>query len=583
MNRRNFLKTLGVYAVASKSIPNVTSSQSSTPSRPNIVIMFVDDMGFSDIGCYGGEIDTPNLNKLAKNGVRFSQFYNTARCCPARASLLTGLYPHQAGVGMMVYRNYGEGYQGNINNKCVTFAEVLKSSGYQTMMVGKWHAGHEPYARPEVRGFERFTGIYPHIDSYWKVLSGCDIYRDKELLIPAGENPVNPYRPDEEFYTTDFFTDNAIDYVDQALTDESKPFLLHVCYNVPHFPLEAPDHLIEKYRGKYKKGWDVLRSEKLERMKKMGIMDKNQQLPKAEGFELVERKGFDFKPTMDTGFLPQWDTISEEDQDELDFRRAMYAAQVDRLDQNVGRIVDHLNKRGVLDNTIILFFSDNGCSGELGQFGMNWGKYTHENYSEWRKTSGWSISQGQCWASYSNTPLRKFKIFVHEGGISTPLIAHWPSGIKKTGRIIDNQMFHLIDVMPTLCEAAGATYPERFEGREITPAQGKSMLAFIKNPDTESKKRTLYWQHETHAAIREGNWKLVTSNDRDENGWELYDLSTDRSESKDLSSENEQKANQLKEKWHQWARETNVLPFPEDRGNLKRVPWPPKPWPEEMK
>ena len=548
--------------------------------RPNIVTIFVDDLGYSDIGCFGSEIDTPNLDRLAENGVRMTQFYNTARCCPARASLLTGLYPHQAGIGMMVYRDYGDGYLGNLNDRCVTFAEVLQSAGYQTMMSGKWHAGHEPHSRPDVRGFERFTGVYPHIDSYWKVLPGCDIYRDKKLLIPAGENPVNPYRPEEEFYTTDFFTDTAIDYIDQALTDDSRPFMLHVCYNTPHFPLEAHDELIEKYRGKYLKGWDKLREEKLERMKAMGIVSENQKLPRVRGFEMEKRPGFDFKPTIDTDFLPKWDSLNKKDQEELDFRRAMYAAQIDRLDQNVGRIVDYLKKRGIFDNTLILFMSDNGCSGELGRFGMNWGKYTSENYPEWRKKSGWSISQGQCWASYSNTPLRKYKIFVHEGGIATPLIAHWPAGLKNAGQINSGHMGHLIDIMPTLCEVAGATYPEIYDGREITPAQGKSLLPYLQNVEAKAEQRTLYWQHETHAAIREGDWKLVTSDDRDDSAWELYNFADDRSETDALEKQHPKIADRLLVKWRRWAKETNVLPFPEDRGNLKRVPWPPRPWPE---
>ncbi|MEM8681343.1 MAG: sulfatase-like hydrolase/transferase, partial [Planctomycetota bacterium] len=212
--------------------------------RPNIVVLFADDLGYSDIGCFGGEIETPNLDALAANGVRLTQFYNTGRCCPSRASLLTGLYPHEAGMGLMVYRNYpGKGYRGHLNDQCVTFGDVLQDAGYETYMVGKWHAGHLPESRPEVRGFDHFTGIYLHIDSYWKVLKGCDIYRDGELLIPAQEHPQNPYRPDEEFYTTDFFTDAAVDYIDQAAAD-AKPFLLHVCYNTPHFPLEAPDDLI---------------------------------------------------------------------------------------------------------------------------------------------------------------------------------------------------------------------------------------------------------------------------------------------------------------------------------------------------
>jgi arylsulfatase len=482
---------------------------------------------------------------------------------------------------MMVYRDYGVGYRGNLNDSCVTFGEVLRAAGYQTMLAGKWHAGHELHSRPEVRGFDRFTGVYPHIDSYWKVLEGCDIYRDREIFIGASENPVNPYNPDDEFYTTDFFTDNALDYIDEALEDKSKPFLLHVCYNAPHFPLEAPDYLVEKYRGRYTRGWDKLREEKFERMKDMGIVTKGQKLPQVSGFDRQKRTGFDYQVTAGTDYLPKWDSLSEEDRRELDFRRAIYAAQVDRLDQNVGRIVEHLRKRGILDNTLILFFSDNGCSGELGRFGMNWGEYTSNNYNEWRKRSGWSISQGQCWASYSNTPLRKYKIFVHEGGIASPFIAHWPTGIRESGRIVKEQIFHLMDVMPTLCHVTGAAYPETYGSRKITRARGVSMLPFIRTANADVEERTLYWQHETHAAIREGDWKLVSSNDRDEKAWELYDLAKDRSESEDLSEQHPEIIQRLREKWRHWAAETHVLPYPEERGNPKHVLWPPSPWPEE--
>ncbi len=545
--------------------------------RPNIVILFVDDMGFSDVGCFGGEIDTPHLDRLAAGGVRCTQFYNTSRCCPSRAALLTGLYSHQAGIGMMVYRDHGVGYRGNLNERCVTFGEVLRSAGYQTLMAGKWHAGHEPRSRPEVRGFDRFTGVYPHIDSYWKVLRACEIYRDKKLLIPAGEDPVNPLQPNEEFYTTDFFTDVALDYIDQALRKPKDPFLLHVCYNVPHFPLEAPDELIEKYRGRYAKGWDVLREEKLERMKRMGIVDREQKLPQVRGFVNHKIPGFT-QVGAETDLLPRWDSLSDDDRRELDFRRAMYAAQIDRFDQNVGRIVERLEQRGILDNTIVLFFSDNGCSGELGHFGMNWGKYTSANYREWRKRSGWSISQGQCWAAYSNTPLRKYKKFVHEGGIASPFIAHWPVGIRQPGSIVRSQIFHLIDIMPTLCDAANAEYPESLGGRNITPAPGISMLPAITAGDVSAESRTLYWQHENHAAIREGNWKLVTSNDRDADAWELYDLTEDRSESKDLSSAHPDIARRLEDKWRRWAERANVLPYPEQRDGPKPVPWPPRPW-----
>jgi len=533
--------------------------------RPNVVILFADDLGYSDIGCFGGEIDTPNLDRLAENGVRFTQFYNAARCCPARASLLTGLYPHQAGVGFMVYKNHGQGYLGHLNDCCVTFGEVLGDAGYQTYMTGKWHSGHVPESRPEVRGFQHFTGIYMHIDSYWKVLKNCDIYRDGELLIPAQENPVNPYHPDREFYTTDFFTDVALDYIDQATGQPEKPFLLHVCYNAPHFPLEAPDDLIEKYRGRYMRGWDELRKEKLTRMKKMGLVSNKQKLPRVNSNVSMQTPDLLFKALIDSDPLPEWDTLHERDREELDFRRAMYAAQVDCLDQNVGRIVKRLEERGVLDNTLIMFFSDNGCSGELGVFGMNWHKHKRSNYTEWRKKSGWSISQGQCWATYSNTPFRKYKQYVHEGGIASPFIAHWPEGIPQRGAIVSNQAFHLIDIMPTLGELADTTYPKEYQGREIAPNPGISMTPYWQGKVAYPERRVLYWQHMNHAAIREGNWKLVTLNDRTDDHWELYDLSEDRSETENLIQEYPEIARKMKTKWRVWAKDVHVMPFPEDR------------------
>jgi arylsulfatase len=540
--------------------------------RPNVVIIFADDLGYSDIGCFGGEIETPNLDRLAGNGVRFSQFYNTSRCCPARASLLTGLYSHQAGIGLMVYNNYGDGYQGSINDKCVTFGEVMSSAGYQTMMVGKWHAGHTPEARPEVRGFDRFTGIYPHIDSYWKVLKNCDIYRDGKLLIPAGENPTDPYAPEQEFYTTDFFTNAAIDYIDQATAQKDKPFLLHICYNAPHFPLEAPDELIEKYRGRYMKGWDVLRKEKLDRMKKMGLVTSKQQLPE-EYFCASQRiQGLPFKNRIEIDPLPEWNTLSLQDKEELDFRRAIYAAQVDRLDQNIGRIVEKLKMTGQLDNTLIMFFSDNGCSGETDVYGMNWHKYKGANYKQWRKASAWSVSQGQCWASYSNTPFKKYKQFVHEGGISSPFIAHWPKGIAQKGQIVSDQIFHLIDIMPTLCDLANVKYPQTYKGRKIKPSPGTSMLPYWKDSIDQSPERTLYFQHLNHSAVRQGHWKLVTLDDRDDSKWELYDMSQDRSETNNQILNHPDIAKKLKDKWRKWAEKSNVLPFPEDRRLLKKNP-----------
>mgnify|MGYP001357230787 CR=1 FL=1 len=555
--RNAFLITLVFYSFCSHSFAE----------RPNVVILFADDLGYSDIGCFGGEIETPALDQLAADGVRLTQFYNTGRCCPSRASLLTGLYPHQAGVGLMVYRNYpGEGYRGHLNDQCITFGDALKSAGYQTYMVGKWHAGHKPETRPEVRGFDHFTGIYLHIDSYWKVLKSCDIYRDGQMMIEAQENPVNPYRPEEEFYTTDFFTDAACDYIDQATSDQDQPFLLHVCYNTPHFPLEAPDELIEKYRGRYSEGWDVLRKEKFERMRQMGLLHADQKLPQGKHHQEVAVKELPFKNMVDRDYLPKWNELSAEEQEELDFRRAIYAAQVDRMDQGIGQIIERLRQRNVLDNTVIMFFSDNGRSGELDLFGMNWPDYKRENYRQWRTKGGWSISQGQCWAHYSNTPLRKYKQYVHEGGVASPFIVHWPKGITEGGRIVDSQVFHLIDIMPTLCDLGSATYPETHDDNPIKPAPGISMTPYWKGHVNNPMERTLYWQHLNHAAIRQGDWKLVTLNDRDPKSWELYNLSKDRSETKDVSNKHPLITTELHNKWSDWAEKSNVFPFPETRG-----------------
>ncbi len=561
MNRLDYVNVVVLIAFLS------LESSSLAGERPNVVLIFADDLGYSDIGCFGGEIDTPSLDRLAASGVRLTQFYNTGRCCPSRASLLTGLYPHQAGMGLMVYQNYpGKGYRGHLNDNCVTFADVLKAAGYATYMTGKWHAGHVPAAKPEVRGFDHFTGIYLHIDSYWKVLKGCDIYRDGKLMIEAQENPINPYRPDEEFYTTDFFTDAACDYIDQATKDQDQPFLLHVCYNTPHFPLEAPDDLIEKYRGRYKKGWNVLREEKFNRMQKMGLLPNSQKLPQGKQHEEVPVEGLPFKDLVDRSNLPEWNGLESEEQEELDFRRAIYAAQVERMDQGIGRIVERLEQQGALDNTIVMFFSDNGCSGELDLYGMNWPEYKRANYPEWRKEGGWSISQGQCWAHYSNTPLRKYKQYVHEGGIASPFVAHWPEGIAQGGQIVGNQVFHLVDIMPTLCELGDASYPSQHDGRPVKPAPGISMMPYLTGNVETPENRTLYWQHLNHAAIREGDWKLVTLDDRNQDSWELYDMSHDRSETDNVVKQHPALASELHGKWKQWATESNVFPFPEERG-----------------
>ena len=347
------------------------------------------------------------------------------------------------------------------------------------MMVGKWHVGHrEERAHPENWGWQRFTGIYSHIDSYWNLLKGSPIHRDGRLLIPAGQEPENPYRPGEEFYITDYFTDVALEYLDAAAEKPDTPFVLHLCYNAPHFPLETPDDLIAKYRGRYHKGWDKLTEEKIERQKKLGLIEEKAAFRRNLSFSNVQlsphvRQRFGMPESQ----ITRWDRLGREAQEELDFRRAMYAGQIDNLDQNIGRIVERLRETGRLENTLILFLSDNGCSGETGDFGMNWGNYREDNYADWKKKSGWSISQGACWAAYSNAPFRMYKKFVHEGGISTPLIAHWPAGIGDPGRLEKEAVVHLVDVFPhppraRRCrEAHGAEGPvrPRPRGHEFSP------------------------------------------------------------------------------------------------------------------
>jgi arylsulfatase A-like enzyme len=508
---------------------------------PNIVLIFADDMGYADIGAFGSEINTPNLDKMAENGIRFTQFYNGARCCPSRASLLTGLYAHQAGVGQMVYRNDGPGYLGYINEQSVTLAEVLKSTGYNTLMAGKWHVGHKKGQRPRDRGFDRFYGIHKHVDSYYKALKGCEVYLDDSMLITANETPVNHLNPEQEWYTTDAFTDYAIEFIKEE-SDDDKPFFLYLAYNAPHFPLEAPMEDIQKYQGTYMEGWDERRKQKLERMKQMGILPPETKLSPSEN--------------------AIWDTLSMEDKKELDFRRAIYAAQIDRMDQNIGRLIKHLEESGELDNTLIMFLSDNGSSAESGSaktmYGMNWPEYKMANFEEWRKKGGWSVSQGRAWANLSNTPFRLYKRWTHEGGISTPFIAYWPEVIKQKGAITD-QLGHIIDIMPTLCEVTGAIYPNSYKGNSIQPQEGRSLLPLFKGEPAEEH-QAVFWSHMGNNAVRMGKWKLVLEHGRE--NWELYDMSVDRTELNDLASQHPDIVEKLKTQYTAWAKRSNVRSWP---------------------
>jgi arylsulfatase len=493
------------------------------PPRPNLLVILVDDMGFSDIGCYGSEIPTPNLDKLAAGGLRFTQFYNTGRCCPTRASVLTGLYPHQTGVGHMTEDRNAPGYRGRLNDRCVTMGEVMSDAGYFTIMCGKWHVGQNHGVVPWERGFQRSFNS-PAGGFYFPEGKGPRLFLNgKGLTDDAPELPKN-------WYTTDLYTDYGIKFIDEAIAAK-KPFLLYLAYNAPHFPLQAPADEIAKFRGKYKIGWDKLREQRHARQKELGVVDKSWAL----------------SPRPDA--VAAWDSLSEPDKDRFDNIMAIYAACVAHMDTAVGRLVAALKDRGVLDNTLILFLSDNGGNAESGPRGRLEG----DNPG----AAGSTVFCGQSWATLENTPFRRYKHFNHEGGISTPLIAHWPAGIPAHGEL-RQQPGHLIDVMATCVDVGGAKYPAEFHDQAIQPMEGRSLVpAFANQP---IQREALYWEHEGNAAVRVADWKLVRLG---QNGpWELYNLKTDRTELHDVASAEPERAKDLAAKWEAWAARTNVKPYP---------------------
>jgi arylsulfatase len=496
--------------------------------KPNIVVILVDDMGFSDLGCYGSEIPTPNLDALAANGLRFTQFYNTARCCPTRASLLTGLYPHQTGVGHMVSDDGLPGYRGRLNDSCVTIAEVLKPAGYFTALSGKWHVGQNFGVAPWTRGFDRSLNAAAG-GFYFPTHPRAELYLNGEKI------PNDDPRLPANWYSTDLWTTFGLKFIDEALAAR-KPFYLHLCYNAPHFPLQAPAEEIARFRGKYKAGWGVTRDARYAKQKEMGIIN--------AGWEKAPRPR-DVKA---------WKDLSAEEQDRFDHIMAVYAAVVHRMDKAVGDLVAGLKQRGVLDQTLILFMSDNGGNAESGPNGKDAGDPS-QGKSDW--------FCGESWAFVENTPFRRYKHYNHEGGIATPLIVHWPQGIAARNEL-RTQPAHLIDIMSTCVDVAGASYPKEFNGKPILPMEGRSLLpAFVNKPIGRD---ALYWEHEGNAAIRVGDDKLVRLG---RNGaWELYDLKSDRTELHDLAVDQPDKVKALAAKWEAWAERAHVKPYPGGQGKI---------------
>ena len=518
------------------------------PDPPNIVIILADDMGYSDIGCYGGEVKTPTLDAMAAEGLRFTQFYNTGRCCPTRASLLTGLYPHQAGIGHMI-GDRGEdmpGYRGRLSDQSVTIAEVLRSAGYHTAVAGKWHVSPFNYNTQEAnhratwplqRGFDRFVG---------SLAGGGNYYGPKGWMVN------NQYaKPGEGFYYTDAVGDAAVTFINEAPKDQ--PVFLYVAFTAPHWPLHALEEDIKKYSGMYGEGWDAVREARYRRMIEMGLVDAQWKLSPRDNR------------------VTAWDALKQNDA-KRDWQAAhmrVYAAMIDRMDQAIGRVVDATKQAGRYDNTLFIFLSDNGgCEENVRMPGI-------KRFATGQDTSRWGNrpdvyptgkpetfqSYGIPWANASNTPYRWYKSEVHEGGIATPLVVHWPSGIDQTmhGKLI-HEPGHVIDLMTTCVELSGAKYPKVFDERNVQPMEGVSLApAFTQKPLARSQ--PLFFEHEGCRAIRDGRWKLVKLR---KGKWELYDMETDRTETRNLAEQHPDRVKAMTKQWHAWAVRAKVTPGPWD-------------------
>lgn len=540
-------------------------SAAAAPPRPNVILILADDMGFSDLGCYGGEIHTPNIDRLARQGVRFTQFYNTTRCCPSRAALMTGLYPHQAGMGFMNQDLGKPAYRGELNDRCVTLAEVLRDGGYHTGMAGKWHLCHLTIsqagrAAKHLLDFQADAPVSPSkanwpcnrgFEDHWGTIPGVESYYDPYGLV-HNEQTIRPQGKD--FYYTDFITDHSVQMIDRWAQGD-RPFFLYVAYTAPHWPMQAREQDVAHYAQTYSVGWDKVREARLGRQVAMGLLDRGQVLsPRASYPGLSEG----------ASVLTAWDDAPDKPWQAR--RMAVYAAMVEAMDRGVGRILDALHDRGAENNTLVIFLSDNGGCAEN----------VHEDWYDvpTRTRDGRTIhvgndprfnpgpeevfqSYGPAWANASNTPFRRFKHWTEEGGISTPFIVHWPAGIRQPGRIEHQQVGYLIDLMPTLAGLAGAPYPRQRNGHDILPPEGKSLLPSFNG--TPVDRGPLFWEHEGNRAVRLADWKLLGAFGEP---WQLYNLANDRAELHDLVPSNPAKVAQLKALYDQWAARCGVEPWP---------------------
>ena len=516
--------------------------------KPNVIVILNDDMGYSDIGCYGGEVNTPRLDELAKNGLQFSQFYNSPRCSPTRASLLTGLHPHQTGVGVLTHNQLPDGYPGDLNRHGITLAELLKPAGYSTYMSGKWHVCHnwntDKSNWPCQRGFDRFYGLIAGAGSYYSPIT----------LTRDNENIEKEALTDPDYYLTHAISDNAVSFINEHFSrEEEKPLFMYVAYTASHWPLHAPPEDIEVYKGRFDKGWDTLREERLERMIKLGLISP------------------EWKLTDRDKTQPAW---KEAEHKEWEARRMeVYAAQIEVMDRGIGQIVDSLEKAGELDNTLIMFLADNGACAEVITPDSPWsenlikGQIATEFTKKGEKVrigndptimAGAETnyqSYGIAWANLSNTPFRLYKHWTHEGGIATPFIMHWPRKLHEKGALRHSPA-QLTDIMATVVEVTGADYPETYEGHEILPMEGSSLIPLF---DGDKRERApLFWEHEGNGAVREGKWKLVKKYPGE---WELYDMEKDRTELTDISEEHSERVLTMRSAYEKWAERCHVIPW----------------------
>lgn len=530
----NYLRTLLLVSFSLWLTPSFAQKKAQDP-KPNIVLIMVDDMGYSDLGSYGSEIQTPNLDKLAHEGVRFKEFYNNSICAPTRASLLTGQYPHKAGIGYFDVNLGLPPYQGYLNKESLTIGEVLKQNGYSTLISGKWHVGQDSTSWPQQRGFEKSYGIVGGASNYFDVQPMP--FGAKPSPVVLLKNNVRQYPKDNSYYFTDEIGNNAVQFLDEQ-NKENKPFFLYVAFTAPHWPLQALPEDIAKYKGKYDLGWDSLRTLRLQRQRELGIVDPKQTIA-ARDQE-----------------VPFWNKLTYDEQQFWKAKMEVYAAMLDRMDQNVGKILAKLKELKKDDNTLIVFLSDNGAQGGFSTYSpLRRGQVKNAGPIG---TAGSFDYQEQNWAYLSNTPLRQYKNNFHEGGYGSPFIAWFPKKIKSEG--IVKGTGHLIDLAATFYDLAGAKYPAVYNGVKTNPLVGKSLLPVLTGQTAEVQRgEPIFWERAGNRAVRKGKWKIVSTYPSYK--WELYDIEADHGETKDLADTRTDLVNELSADYFKWAEKNGVVDY----------------------